>query len=79
MAHRRKVIFSVGFALFLTISLVHAVVASALYLSKSLLMERATMKAKAVHLSMVVASCRYFVFVTLKNAKGPSKQTKHAT
>jgi hypothetical protein len=69
----RKFYYAVGFAYSITL------VASALYLSKSLLMERATMKAKAVHLSMVVASCRYFVFVTLKNAKGPSKQTKHAT
>ena len=49
------------------------------YLSRSLLMERATMKVKAVHLRMVVASCRYLVLVTLKNVNGPSKTTKHPT
>jgi hypothetical protein len=42
-------------------------------------MERATMKVKAVYLSREVASCRYFVLVTLKNVKGPSKTTKPAT
>jgi len=42
-------------------------------------MERATMKVKAVHLRAVVASWRYLVFVTFKNAKGPSRQTKPDT
>ena len=44
----------------------------------NLIHARVTMMPKANHLINVVSNCRYFVLVTLKNAKGPTKTTKTA-